>query len=376
MSKTKRRGNGEGSICKRGNGWCAAVTVGYDSNGKRLRRFVYGKTKAEVQDKLTKLQHSKLEGTLCENGRLTVAQFMEQWLNTVRPSLADGSIANYDRAIRLQINPRIGGIQVSKLTPLHAQNLYNTMAREGHSIEKRRLAHITLRLALRQAVKWGIIPRNVCDAVEAPAIKPKTDFAVLTKSQAMALMAAASGDRFEALYVVALSTGMRLGELFGLERKNVDLNAGFLKVTQTLSEVHGKHKLKEPKTEKSRRRIDLPKLAIEALRRHLERMDVEHPDCVFVFVNEHGGWLRRTHFHDHCFKPLLKKAGLPLIRFHDLRHTAATLLLQENVHPKVVQERLGHSQISVTLNTYSHVLPTMQKEAAERLDQLFARACA
>src|SRR5262245_57011348 len=335
MNKKKRRGYREGSICQRPDGsWRAMVTVGYDANGKRLRKEVCGKTKGEVQDKLTKLQNDKLQGTLCETGRLTVAQYLEQWLNAVRPTLADGTVSNYDRVIRLQINPRLGGVQLAKLTPLQVQGLYGTMQREGHSAEKQRLTHIVLRLALDRAVKWGPIPRNVCDAAESPTITESIKFRVLTKDQVEKLLETADGDRLEALYIVAVTTGMRLGELFGLEWANVNLDQGYIQVTHILNEVHGKLKIKEPKTASSRRRIDLPNVAIDALKQHRKRMTAEGHTSKFVFVNEHGGWWRRTHFHNQCFQPLLAKAGLPRIRFHDLRHTCATLLLQDDVHPK------------------------------------------
>jgi integrase len=160
-----------------------------------------------------------------------------------------------------------------------------------------------------------------------------------------------------------------MGELFGLRWCDVDLTAGTISVQNTLEELNGKLTLREPKTAKSRRRVELPQSVIDALHAHRKSMVVEgHAAVEYVFCNPSGGPLRRSHFHQDCFKPLLTAAGLPAIRFHDLRHTSATLLLSAGVHPKVVQERLGHSQISVTLDTYSHVLPTMQVEAASKLD--------
>jgi len=147
-----------------------------------------------------------------------------------------------------------------------------------------------------------------------------------------------------------------------------------LTVRHALQELNGKLTLTEPKTKKSRRRVDLPQIAVNALDDHRKAMLAEgYAGAEYVFLNLSGGPLRRSHFHSQSFKPLLRKAGLPAIRFHDLRHTAATLLLSEGVHPKIVQERLGHSQISVTLDTYSHVLPTMQRDAASKLDAVFDR---
>jgi integrase len=212
--------------------------------------------------------------------------------------------------------------------------------------------------------------RNVCDAVDAPTV-PEREITPLTPEQVGKLLAAAKDDRLEALYVLAIGSGMRLGELFGLQWRNVNLNAGTCSVCHSLTELGGKLTLSEPKTAKGRRLVTLPRRVIDALIDHRKKMvALGFAGVPFVFCNSVGGPLRRSHFHRNEFKPLLKRAGLPDIRFHDLRHTSATLLLAQGVHPKVVQERLGHSQISVTLDTYSHVLPSMQVDAANRLDSM------
>lgn len=170
---------------------------------------------------------------------------------------------------------------------------------------------------------------------------------------------------------------MRLGELFALQWKNVDLKRASLAVRHTLMELNGKLSLEEPKTAKNRRRFDLPQSAVEALRGHRARMLKEGLGGIeWVFCNQSGGPLRRSHFHKYLFKPLLKSSKLPNFRFHDLRHTSASLLLAAGVHPKVVQERLGHAQIGITLDIYSHVLPTMGVEAAGRLDAVLANRTA
>ena len=164
---------------------------------------------------------------------------------------------------------------------------------------------------------------------------------------------------------------MRLGELFALQWPNVDLRKGTINVCQTLIDINGQLILAQPKTTKSRRLIQLPKIAVEALKKHRAAIVAEGlADVLWVFCNQSGNPLRRSHFHAYQFKPLLKRTKLPDIRFHDLRHTSATMLLSAGVHPKVVQERLGHAQISVTLDTYSHVLPSMQREAAEKFDEM------
>jgi integrase len=181
----------------------------------------------------------------------------------------------------------------------------------------------------------------------------------------------AAGDRFEALYWVAITTGLRLGELFGLQWQDVDLRAGTISVCRSQSDVKGKLALSEPKTRKGRRLVTVPAQTVNALVEHRKRMMIEGlAGADRLFCNVDGGPLRRSDFHRRSFKPLLRRAGLPNIRFHDLRHTSASLMLSQGVHPKVVQERLGHSQISVTLDVYSHVMPGMQRDAADRLGAL------
>ncbi len=368
----KRRGRNEGSVFQRGDGrWSASVTVGINANGNRIRKTVYGATKAEAQEKLLRLQSAKLNGMLADSGKLTLADFLGQWLeDSARPTIRAGTYANYKSAIDNHVSPKIGGIRLDRLTPAHVQGLYGSMERDGASAHVRRLAHAVLHRSLKLAMKWGMVPRNVADAVEAPRIE-KQDIQPLNGDQVARLFKAAIGDRLEALYVVAIASGLRLGELFGLQWADIDLDVGTVTVRRTLSEIHGKLTLAEPKTKKSRRRVELPAMAVDALCDHRKRMLAEGNLVGSVFCNRAGGFLRRSHFHAQQYKPLLKRAGLPAIRFHDLRHTAATLLLEQGVHPKVVQERLGHSQISVTLDTYSHVLEGMQKEAASKLNTMF-----
>jgi integrase len=374
--RTKRRGNGEGSIYQRPNGrWEAVISVGYNAQGKRRRHTVYGRTKAEVLEKLTALQSRKLGGTLGEATNLNMADFLNQWLETyARPTIRETTYACYSGLIDNWIAPRIGGIRLTKLTPAHVQSLYADMERSKASTYTRRLAHAVLRRSFKQAVKLGWIPRNPCDAIEPPRVA-RADIQPLDGEQVALLLSTASDDRLEALYVLAIGSGMRLGELFALQWSDVDLDAGAVTVRHTLTEVNGKLTVSDTKTAKSRRRIDLPDEAVAALLSHRRRMLAEGFPPVasnFVFVNQHGGRLRRSHFHRQDFKPLLKKAKLPDIRFHDLRHTSASLMLAQGVHPKIVQERLGHSQIGITMDTYSHVMQGMGKEAAGKLNAILA----
>ena len=372
---TKRRGNGEGSIFQRADGkWATTLTVGYNQHGKRIRKTLYGATKREVQEKLSKLHGQRLDGTLVESGTTTLAQFLDKWLeDSVRISVRPATFDNYGHMVT-HIKAKLGGAALSKLTAIHIQGMYAELEREGKKPRLRQLIHAVLSRSLRTAVRWGLLARNLCDAVERPSV-PKHEITPLDEAQAQQFLAAAADDRLYALYVLAITTGLRQGELLGLQWPDINLGAGVLSVQRTLLERNGVHSFGEPKTSRSKRLVSLPGFAIEALWAHKAKMLAEgFAATELVFCGERrGGPLFKGNIIRRSFRPLLKSTGLPAIRFHDLRHTAATLLLSQGVHPKVVQERLGHSSISVTMDIYSHVLPSMQREAADRLDGLFRK---
>jgi integrase len=380
-AQRKRRGRGEGSIYQRADGrWVANVSQGVDGDGKRKRRVVYGDTKKEVQDELGRLQSSAATGQLASVSKMTVAEALDTYLDT-REGTGDvraSTLANYRRVVKLHIRPNgIGGKRLQKLTPADVQGLFTEMARAKVGASPRRLAHIVLSLALKQYVKRGIVPRNVCDVVDVPQVA-KNKIMPLNEKQVGSLLAAADGDRLEALYHVALGAGMREGELFGLHWASVDLVAGTIQVSQSLSELGGKLYLGPPKSKAGRRLINLPQHAVDALERHRRlQMTSGLAGAEFVFTNLHGGPLRRSHFHADDYKPLLKRAGLPdTTRFHDLRHTHATLCLLAGENPLSVSLRLGHSKVAITLDTYSHVLPSVKTDAASRFDSIIQTALA
>jgi integrase len=376
--KKRRRGRGEGCIYQRADGrWMAMVSLGKGANNKRRRRAVYGKTKGDVQTELLKLQSAGAAGTLLAIDKETVSGFLARWLADVaKPGLRATTFANYKAVCDKHIGPRIGGERLQKLTPAHVQGLYGEMDRDGVGPSARRLAHAVLRRALKHAVRQGLVVRNVCESVEAPQV-PKSKIQPLDQSQVARLFAAAVGDRLEALYHLAVGSGMREGEMFGLQWSDVDLVAGTVSVRQSLSELAGKLTLGEPKSKSSRRMVKLSARVVAALEKHRKRqMAAGFGGVEFVFCNQSGGPLRRSHLHAADYKPLLKRAGLPEIRFHDLRHTYATMMLLAGVNPKVVQEQLGHANIGITLDTYSHVMPSMSTDATDRLDALLGKAMA
>lgn len=234
--------------------------------------------------------------------------------------------------------------------------------------------HVVLHRALDQALRWGLVPRNVSEAVDLPKLQKK-EIRPLSGDEARRLLGAARGDRSEALYVLAVHCGLRQGELLGLPWEDVDLGTGTLQVRRTLTTTKGGPRFTAPKTAKSRRRIKLTTGAVDALRCHHDRQFEESTrlaglwqDYGLEFATTTGTPINPSNLTSRSFKPLLKRAGLPDIRFHDLRHTCATLLLSKGVHPKLVQELLGHATIAITLDTYSHVLPGMGDQAANAME--------
>jgi integrase len=276
--------------------------------------------------------------------------------------------------VHLHLIPRLGKIPLSKLRPQHVQALYSTKLEEGLSPTTVRHLHAALHRALDSALRLGLVQRNVSEMVDPPRMHHR-EMTALSAEQARALLNAAAGNRLEALYVLALTTGMRQGELLALKWRDIDLNEGTLQVRASLQRTRGGFVFAEPKTSRSRRHLALPIVAIEALRKHRARQAEESlrlgemwEDLDLVFPNTLGRPLDGINLLKYWFFPLLKKAGLPRMRFHDLRHTAATLLLSRGINPKVVSEVLGHAQVSITLDVYSHVTPHMQQMAAKAMD--------
>jgi integrase len=373
-----KRGNGEGSIYYRNSDrkWVGSVTL-----GKGKRKVIYGKTRKEVQEKLKVVLHDQQQGTLVTAQPQTVAHFLTDWLeNTHRRRLRPRTYERYREALYLHIVPSLGHIQLQKLTARQVQAFYTRKADQGFAPATIIYYHSVLHNALDTAVKWGLVVRNVCDLV-APPRKERFEIQPLTIEQMQHLLATLYGHKWEALYTLAMATGMRRGEILGLKWQDINFEAGRLQVRRVLSRVPTHMPAREhvyveaePKTQKSRRSVMIAPFALEALKMHrVSQLEdkvkagefwQEHD---YVFCTLQGRHLHPNHVVEE-FKKLLTRAGLPNIRFHDLRHSAATLLLSLGVHPKVVQELLGHTQISITMDVYSHVLPGMQQDAMRQMD--------
>ncbi|CCF84139.1 tyrosine-type recombinase/integrase [Nitrolancea hollandica] len=377
-----RRGHGEGSIYQRESDglWVASVNLGY-VDGKRRRKSLYGKTRREVAEKIKAVLRDQQQGLPVTIERLTLGQYLERWLSaSVKPSVKPKTYETYESIVRVRVIPHLGKRRLAKVTPLDLQSLYSDLQESGLSARSIGHTHRALHRAFVQAVRWDLIPRNPCDGVTPPRPN-RAELHVLTQDQVNTLIEATTDPQRRTLYTLAVTTGMRAGELYGLRWGDIDLSAGRLSVRRALQRQRDKGLVfVTPKTARSRRTIILSKWAVSMLREHrtrqLEQRLAAGPlwqDGDVVFCRAAGNPLDPS-TETGTFSETLKRAGLPHIRFHDLRHTAATLLLAQGTHPKVVSEMLGHSSIALTLDTYSHLVPALHEQAAATMDSLFGAA--
>jgi integrase len=379
MGKAKSRANGDGDVFPRKNkaGKITSYRGAYvGPDGKR--RYVSGKTKEEARKALRQARGDAERGLVFDADNLKLGEYLDRWLSdSVSDTVKATTFERYEQITRLHLKPALGRVKLKALTPAHVRGLYREKLEAGLSARTVRYIHTTLHKALKQAVMDGLIPRNATESVKPPQ-PSREEMCPLTPEQAKLLLKVAheTGDRLEALYVLAIHTGLRQGELLGLKWDDVDLEDGSLQVRRTLTITKNGPLFTSPKTTGSRRSVKLTSHAIEAVRHHLERQlgEIDRVGSLWsenglMFASEMGESLNRHNLTRRSFKPLLKRAGLPQIRFHDLRHTCATLLLTRNVNPKIVSEMLGHSSIAITLDTYSHVLPNMRDQAAAAMEE-------
>jgi integrase len=374
----KRRGNGEGSITRRKDGlYMARYWVETPKGSKR--KTIYGKKRDEVADKLARALAERADGIVYDDENLTVGEYLNSWLKgSVRGSVRQSTFDRYEIAVRVHIKPALGRVKLKKLSPAHVAGFYQDRLAAGSAPASVNKLHVTLRKALDQAVKWHMVPRNVAEAVKAPRPAPP-EMRTLSAEETRKLIEVARGDKLGALYMLAVHTGMRQGELLALKWQDVDLENAKLSVRRTLTMSNGRILLGELKTKRSRRTIRLTDAAIQALHEHLarqlegmERLGDAYRDEGLIFASQVGTPINPTNLRRRSFAALLRRANLPKIRFHDLRHTCATLLLSRNVHPKYVQELLGHANIAITLDTYSHVIPGMGDHAMRAMEDVLS----
>ena len=360
---SKRRAKGEGSVYTRKDG--RVVGEWEDANGRTRYMTSTKMSKAEMSRAIRKKLQERDEGIAAHSEGLTVEKYMDRWLEAIRGNVRPGTFKPYEAIVRLHIKPTLGRTKLDKLNAMQLEKLYRQKLDSGLSPRRVRYIHVTIRKALKDAVRLQLLARNVADAAIPPR-QVKSEIEPLTQDQLRTLLDASRGDTLHALYVLAITTGMRQGEIIGLQWKDVDLDGGTLRVNRSVYEGV----VSPPKTNAGRRTIRLSKLAVSALRQHRVNAATRRERISeWVFPNARGTTIGHQNLHNRSWKPLLRRAGLPhSVRFHDLRHSCISLLLAKGVPVKVVSEMAGHADISVTLSVYGHVLPDMQGTAADGMD--------
>lgn len=368
MKQTRRYVERDGKIYAR---------ISYtDSTGKRRQIWRRAQSKSDAKDISTNLSRQLDEsGSESFEHELILGQYLDRWLETARQKVSERSYGSYESLLSLYIRPALGKKRLAKLRPLDIQEVVNEMKQRGLSGRTVRYAHTVFSSALKQAVRWRLMTSNPAQFVELPK-RIRNEMRALSPEQAKLFLANAAKDRHGLIFEVAVITGMRPEEYLALQWADLDLKQGTATVKRTLVQrpKGGGWYFGEPKTSQSRRTIPLPHYVVRKLMKHRgeqaeERLKLgdEYHNNGLVFATHTGTPLSIRNLKRRHFKPILRKAELPEIRLYDLRHTCATLLLVAGENPKVVSERLGHASIVLTLDTYSHVLPSMQKSATEKL---------
>lgn len=375
----------KGHVRKRGTKWCFVLEVGQDSNtGKRKQKWFSGyTTKKEASKAMAEKITEINKGNFIEPSKTTIKEFFERWIEDyARNALKPTTFQTYTTYINTHIIPSLGSIPLQKLQPTHLQRFYSEKLANGRlngsgglSPQTVRYLHAILREAMGHAVKWQFINRNVVELADPPAIRQR-EISTLEASEITQFLDAAKDDRYYIAFLIAITTGLRRGEVLGLRWKDIDFQTKTASICKNLVSIKGRPVLQEPKTKGSNRSVTLPSMTIDALKRHKQVQD-EEKLSVGDHYNQHDlvictsvGTLLSPRNLLRSFQRILEGAGLPKIRLHDLRHTHATLMLKQGEHPKIVSERLGHSNTRITMDIYSHVLPNMQQEAVDRFEEM------
>lgn len=367
-----RRGFGEGSIYPRGDGrWVSYLRM---PDGRK--KFFTGRTREIVKERLAEAQRQAQAGRLVMGRDQTLALYLQRWLeegvrNSVRPKTYD----NYELCVR-RLLPDLGRVRLRALTPEHIQHALGNLIHRGLAARTVRQVHMVLRCSLKQAVLWRLIPGNPSDAVKAPRAE-RNEMRTLSEEQVRSLLAATAGTRHHSLWIFLVTTGVRLGESLALKWADIDMVEGNATIRRALQRHRGVGMVfVEPKSSRGRRTVPFPPETLAALAVQRKDLDRERSQAGkqwqendLVFPSPDGRPRDFTYL-SYTFHRGLQRAGLPPLRIHDLRHTAATHLLNRHVHPKVVQELLGHSTIAITLDIYSHVMPALAREASAHMSTL------
>jgi integrase len=369
-----------GHIRERSHGhWAIVIEMRDSATGKRRRKWhSFAGNKRQAQRECARLIAATDAGTYIEPSKIALETYLDTWLADVKSRVSPRTHERYAEFARKNIVPMLGNVSLKDLRPAQISRAYSELLESGHrkggglSAGTVRHCHTLLKQALAQAVEWGTISRNPCDAVKPPKASPVM-MRTYDVEQTVDLIEAIRGSRLFAAVLLGALCGLRRGEIAALRWGQVDLNAGSIAIVQSAEQTRAGVRYKEPKSGHGRK-VALSPTMIEELRAHrlrqaekLLRLGIKVTDESFVCAREDGRPLQPQTL-THEWKRLVAKTGLPRIRFHDLRHTHATALLASGVHPKIASERLGHSKVGMTLDLYSHVLPGMQEDAVAKVD--------
>jgi integrase len=357
------------------------------ANGKRIQKSqVFHGNSKQADAKLTELLNQVNKGTYIVPGKETVAAFLGRFLEDyVRPNLSPRTAEGYETVIKQHLNPKLGHIKMTTLKPADIQKYYSDLIASGRCNGRgglnpltARHHHMILHRALSIAVKWGLIYRNPADAVDPPRYN-RAEMHTMNEDGIRVILETAKGTDYYPIFYLAIFTGMRRSELLAIKWADVDLLMGQVSVNKSLHQLHdGSFAFREPKSARGRRNIALTPTTIQVLKTHLENRIEEQKffgrkvgDTDLVFSHADKSPMLPGSV-TQAWRKMAAKSGLTGIRLHDARHTHASLLLKQGVHPKIVQERLGHATIATTLDIYSHVAPGLQEAAARKFDEIAA----
>jgi integrase len=384
--KTGKRGNSEGSIRQRADGRWEARLSYRDERGVLKRKAFYGQTQREASDKLREARQQQSQGIQPTDDRLTYGKYLASWLeHTATPNLKPSTIASYRLLVDKHIRPSLGHLQLTKLDPPAIRRFLALKLESGLSSRTVQYLHAIVRKSLSDGLRDGLIARNAAAIVKAPRAQSKP-VEPLSPDQVRTLLAAIAGDRLEALITTAVALGLRQGECFALQWQEIDFENRLLHVRHGLVRTKDKILMDDPKTKKAVRTISLPAVAVAALQAHRHRQELEREfagsrwvpatvekdgkplEADLVFRTTIGTPLDRRNVTQR-FQEILKACGLPRHRFHDLRHSAATMLLAQNVHPRAIQQILGWDS-GLMLERYTHLLDQIRVDAASKMDDI------
>jgi integrase len=367
----------KGTVIRRGSTYSVVLDLGKGTDGRRVRKWHSGfRTKKDAEQAQAELLAKVGQGAYVEPSKRTMGPFLrEDWLPGLRSQVRPSTWAEHRSKVEVHLIPAIGGVLLQRLTPGHLNTVYADLLERGLSARTVLHVHATIRRALADATRWGLVPRNVA-LLASPPRPARPELQVWTAADLRSFLAHVDDDRLYALWLLAASTGMRRGEVLGLQWPDVDLARARVAVRRSLVTVGHQVVVSEPKTAKGRRSVALDPATVATLKAWRKVQATERlawgpawTDSGLVFTREDGRPLHPREV-TRAFTRHVLAAGLPIIRLHDLRHTHATLALAAGVHPKVVQERLGHANIAITLDTYSHAVPALEEQAARTVAAL------